>query len=130
MNTPETRLDESDAQRETRREAALRKWVGRGLLIFCAALVFGLFIRPNFVRARSTCSGSHPCLPYLEQLEGAKANWALEERRRPQDIPSVADLIGPTRYIARLPVCPLGGIYTYGRVDQKPTCSYPGHSLK
>ena len=130
MSTPETRPDESDAQRETRMEAALRKWVGRGLLIFCAALVFGSYSLYNFVRARSTCSGSHPCPANLMKIQGAKENWALEERRRPQDIPSVTNLCGPTGYIARPPVCPSGGIYTYGRVDQKPTCSFPGHSLK
>ena len=133
MNTPETRPDESDTQREPPMAAALRKWGSRGLWLFVASLALAI-VYPRFsVRARSSygCNTSiGNCLANLYRIQGAKETWALEERRRPQDIPSVADLIGPASYIARAPVCGSGGIYTYGRVDQKPTCSYPGHSLK
>ena len=113
-------------------EAALRKWVGRGLWLFVAALALAIVFQGHFVRARPTRCHENACLANLMQIQGAKENWALEERRRPQDIPSVTNLCGPTGYIARPPVCLSGGIYTYGRVDQKPTCSYPypGHSLK
>ena len=130
MNTPETRPDESDTQREPPMAAALRKWGSRGLWLFVAASALAITYPHFFVRARSSCVGSHPCIANLMQIQGAKENWALEERRRPQDIPSVADVIGADKWIARAPVCGAGGIYTYGRVDEKPTCSFPGHSLK
>ena len=113
--------------------AALRKRFGREVWLLVAVLAFAIVIgyRLNNVRAIPSCGGGgNPCIANLKQLEGAKANWALEEHRRSQDIPSVADLIGTNRYIDRVPVCLLGGTYTYGRVDQKPTCSLPGHSVK
>jgi len=131
MNTPETRLDESDAASTASaprvRQSRVILYVAIAVLAVPAVLYF------ISVSSVSRCGGRSPlnaCVANLKQIEGAKANWVLEYQRRPQDIPSIADLIGATRYIARLPACPSGGVYTYGRADKLPTCSIAGHSLE
>jgi len=85
---------------------------------------------PNFVRAR-TASQTNACIANLKQIEGAKANWALESRSTAAATPTDANLYGATAYIARTPVCPGGGVYTIGAVDTAPVCtlSASGHAL-
>ncbi len=51
------------------------------------------------------------CIETLSQIESAKQHWALELRKTEEDVPTEADLIGPTRYVRRLPECPSGGLY-------------------
>ena len=132
MNTPETRPDESDAASTASASRVRRRLVIQGLYVAIAVLAVPAllcFIHQSSIRCH-TMSPLNACVANLKQLEGAKANWVIEERRRPQDIPSIADLIGPTKYIARLPACGAGGVYTYGRADKLPTCSIAGHSLE
>jgi hypothetical protein len=71
------------------------------------------------------------CIANLKIIEGAKATWALESEKLPEDIPLPEDLYGVTKYFPAAPDCPDGGIYTLGRVDQKPMCSLrdKGHLL-
>ena len=59
----------------------------------------------------------------LKQIDGAKATWALEEKKHNVDVPGDADLFGATRYIRDKPECPANGVYTLQQVDAKPTCS-------
>jgi prepilin-type N-terminal cleavage/methylation domain-containing protein len=85
---------------------------------------------PNFVRAR-TNSQTNACIANLKQIEGAKANWALENKKTSAATPGAADLYGAAAYIARTPVCPGGGTYTINAVDTAPSCSLSasGHTL-
>ena len=85
---------------------------------------------PNFVRAR-TASQTNACIANLKQIEGAKANWALENKKTSSSTPGTTDLYGSAAYIARTPVCPGGGSYTIGAVDTAPSCSLSanGHAL-
>ncbi len=85
---------------------------------------------PNFVRAR-TNSQTNACIANLKQIEGAKANWALENKKTSSSTPADTDLYGASAYIARTPVCPGGGSYTPGAVDTAPSCSLSasGHTL-
>ena len=85
---------------------------------------------PNFVRAR-TSSQTNACVANLKQIEGAKANWALESRSTAAATPTEANLYGATAYIARTPLCPGGGTYTIGAVDTAPVCTLTavGHRL-
>jgi hypothetical protein len=69
------------------------------------------------------------CIANLKQIVGAKATWALEQKKSNSDIPTTNELYGVTNYIRDMPVCPRGGTYTLGRVDQKVRCSIPGHTL-
>src|SRR5215212_6702211 len=85
---------------------------------------------PNFVKAR-TASQKNACIANLKQIDGAKATWALEQKKTATDIPVVTDIYGPTLYIKDEPKCPGGGSYTFLNVDTKSACSLAsaGHSL-
>jgi hypothetical protein len=84
---------------------------------------------PSFVR---TCSRQekHPCINNLRQIEGAKEQWALENKRTAGDVLTKAEEHEINDYIkGGEPKCPAGGKYTYGRVGLPPTCSIRGHTL-
>ena len=86
---------------------------------------------PNFVKARKV-SQRNACIANLKQIDGAKATWALENKKKNTDTPTDADLFGANAYIRTKPECPGNGTYTLGQVDAKPTCSLgtsDGHKL-
>ena len=85
---------------------------------------------PNFVKARQS-SQLNACIANLKQIEGAKANWAMENRKTNADTPGVTDLFGNTAYIRVQPQCPGGGTYTLNNVATDPACSLSasGHVL-
>jgi len=68
------------------------------------------------------------CINNLRQLDGAKQQWALENRKTAEDVPGRQDLL-PYIRADRLPQCPGGGRYTVGAVNVSPTCTIPGHAL-
>lgn len=83
---------------------------------------------PNFVRARGTAQ-RNACINNLRQIDGAKEQWALENKKSSG---TAADSTGINAYIkGGAPSCPGGGTYTYQAVDTSPTCSLSasGHSL-
>ena len=77
---------------------------------------------PNFIKAREA-SQKNACIANMKQIDGAKATWALEEKKVNTDVPTDAMLFGPTLYIREKPSCPAGGTYTLAEVQIKPTCS-------
>ena len=86
---------------------------------------------PNFVRAR-TASQTNACIANLKQIDGAKATWALENKKVNSDTPVATDLFGASAYIRDTPACPGGGTYTLEVVSTKPACSLAsaaGHTL-
>jgi len=85
---------------------------------------------PNFVKARQASQKS-ACIANLKQLEGAKATWALENKKVDSDTPVDTDLFGSTLYIRVKPACPANGTYTIGAVNTTASCSLSasGHSL-
>src|SRR5678815_1257127 len=70
---------------------------------------------PNFVKAR-TASQKNACIANLKQMDGAKASWALEQKKNNADTPDDTDLFGATVYIREKPPCPANGTYTLGTV--------------
>ena len=86
------------------------------LLVIVAATIL-----PAFIRARST-SASNACVNHLRQIAGAKEQWAVENRKGTNDIPSWTD-IKPYLWHAETPHCPDGGTYILGRVGELPRCS-------
>jgi hypothetical protein len=60
-------------------------------------------------------------------VEGAKATWALEQKKNNSDTPNDSDLFGSTSYIREKPECPAGGTYALNAVDSKPTCTQSGN---
>ena len=85
---------------------------------------------PNFVKAR-TASQKNACIANLKQIDGAKATWALEQKKVNSNVPVATDLYGADAYIRDEPACPGGGTYTPAAVSSKPTCtlSTVGHTL-
>ena len=87
---------------------------------------------PNFIKAR-TASQKNACIANLKQIDGAKATWALEQKKNNADVCTMTtDLIGPTLYIRDEPACPAGGAYDALTVGVKTTCSLGatlGHTL-
>jgi len=80
---------------------------------------------PNFAKARAA-SQQNACINNLRQLDSAKQQWALEQGKKTTDVPTKADLLA---YLHQWPVCPQGGTYTIGAVNEPPTCSIPTHVL-
>ena len=82
---------------------------------------------PNFVKARGTAQ-KNACISNLRQIDAAKQQWALENKKAENDTPTRADL---KPYLAKkqFPVCPAGGAYTINPASKQPECSHEGHSL-
>jgi len=80
---------------------------------------------PNFVKARQV-SQRNACIANMKQIDGAKATWALENKKTSADVPADADLFGADKYIAKKPECPAGGNYTLNAVDTPPNCDKNG----
>ncbi|HTG45727.1 MAG TPA: prepilin-type N-terminal cleavage/methylation domain-containing protein [Verrucomicrobiae bacterium] len=81
---------------------------------------------PNLVKARGTAQ-KNACIKNLKQIDGAKEQWALENKK---SAGSLTDNTAVNNYIkAGAPVCPGGGSYTYGIVDTDPICTIAGHSI-
>jgi prepilin-type N-terminal cleavage/methylation domain-containing protein len=87
---------------------------------------------PNFVRARAT-SQMNACINNLRQIDGAKQQWALENKQVSTASPGQASI---QPYLGRgtggsWPSCPASGSYTIGIVSTPPSCSLAssGHQL-
>ncbi len=89
-------------------------------------LLWGVLFTPP---RRPGCSPKFVCIANLKPVEGAKATWALEHHKTTNDIAADSDFFGTNAYIRIKPQCPSGGSYKIGTVDQKTTCSIPGHTL-
>ena len=68
------------------------------------------------------------CLNNLRQIDGAKQQWALENKQ-PSDAIVVSQQVTAYFKEEALPRCPSGGTYTLKNINQLPTCSSPGHVL-
>ena len=76
---------------------------------------------PNFIHAR-LAKASNACVNNLRQIESAKEQWAMENNKRPDDIPPATEIVAYFKD-HRLPARPEGGTYTIGRVNEDPQCS-------
>ena len=117
VNTPEGCLTVGNSSQSYASSALLAPVAVVGMLSAIAI--------PNFVKARAT-SQQNACINNLRQIDGAKNEWALEKGKKAGDVPTKEDLLP---YLRSWPVCPQGGTYTIGAVNEKPTCSIPGHQL-
>jgi prepilin-type N-terminal cleavage/methylation domain-containing protein len=82
---------------------------------------------PNFVKARTTAQ-KNACINNLRQIDGAKEQWALENRKSEGAAITQSEV---DTYIKgqTTPTCPATGAYTYGNVGVKPQCNIGGHTL-
>lgn len=86
-------------------------------------------IAPSVLRARAEAA-REACISNLRKIDGAKAQWAMENHKSPTDVPSDTDLFGATRYIRTKPTCPARGIYQLEAVAQPPDCTEPAHVIQ
>ena len=68
------------------------------------------------------------CINNLRLIEAAKQQWALDNSKTDDDIPTVLDLLPYFRDDV-FPACPAGGTYTINAVGVPPACSVSGHVL-
>lgn len=72
----------------------------------------------------STASLYDQCLQNINIIDGVKQQWALDNNLPGSAMPTWGDLIKEFPYYLKAqPVCPCGGKYTIGMVDDMPTCS-------
>jgi regulator of replication initiation timing len=76
----------------------------------------------------SAAAQLNACINNLRQIDAAKQQWALENDKPANAIPTAQDLL-PYLPGGIFPVCPAGGAYTINAVSVPPTCSVPGHVL-
>ena len=77
---------------------------------------------PNFVRARTTAQ-KNACINNLRQMDGAKEQHALENRKKATDTYTLAEL-NPYLKGGATPLCPSTGVYSVGAtVADSPVCS-------
>lgn len=100
------------------------------LLAASAAIPVGVLAAvavPNFAKARHA-SEQNACLNNLRIIEGAKQQWALENKKIDSDEPTSDDL-KPYLPKGQFPACPAGGTYSINRLADSPQCSHEGHTL-
>ncbi len=68
------------------------------------------------------------CLQNLRAIDAAKQMWALEYKKEAKDTPTEKQLL-PYLKGGALPLCPAGGAYLIGTMDEPPICSVPGHVM-
>ena len=63
----------------------------------------------------------------LQQIDGAKERWALENRKGGTEAVVDSEI---NEYIkGGAPECPAGGEYSYNALGTPPSCTEPGHTL-
>lgn len=91
-------------------------------------VLLSLIAIPNFIKARNTAF-QNACVNNLRQMDAAKQQWALENTKKGDAIPTQADILPYIGHNGVMPVCRAGGTYTIRSVGELPTCSIPGHEL-
>lgn len=106
-------------QHLTRKDSSVTTGV---TILMLAALAVAI---PNFVRTRVT-PAQNSCINNLRQIDGAKQQWALQNRKSNSDVPTLADILP---YLAREMRCPQGmstdtfrSSYEIGAVTNHPKC--------
>ena len=94
------------------------------IVVAIIALLAAIAI-PNFIKARENSQRS-ACIANLKQIDGAKATWAMEQKKANSDTPQSSDLYGSTSYVKIEPSCPANGTYSLEQVDLRPTCTLSG----
>jgi len=104
--------------------------------IMIVVLIIGILMAiavPNFISARAN-SQKNSCIANLKQIESAKEQWAMVNKKGATDTPTSTDLVGDasTGFMKAYPSCPTGGTYTIGNMSTRPVCSKSssdGHTL-
>ena len=71
---------------------------------------------------------ANACINHLRQIDGAKQQWALENKKDANAVPAEKEIAAYLKANV-IPKCPAGGAYTLNAVGAVPTCTVPGHAL-
>ena len=88
------------------------------IVVMIIAILLAIAI-PNFLRARET-SRAKSCTGNLRQIETAKEQWAMDNKKSATDTPTSA-FLAPD-YMKTYPSCPSAGAYTIGDMSTRPVC--------
>ncbi|HEX4265045.1 MAG TPA: DUF4190 domain-containing protein [Verrucomicrobiae bacterium] len=102
-------------------------YISIGLSIFLIPMLAAIAI-PNFVKARDTAQ-KNVCINNLRTIDAAKQQWALENKKTGNDVPTPADLDPYIKGGFASLHCPKDGVYNINRVAEAPTCSITEHVL-
>lgn len=94
--------------------------------ILIVVMIIGILLAiavPTMFNA-SERARANACRANLRQIQAAKEQWALVNRRPGTATPSWANLV--PQFLQRQPQCPAGGNYTLRNVRTRPTCSIGG----
>lgn len=81
---------------------------------------------PNLVRAKKNAQ-VNGCKANLRTIEFAITQWGLEKRKADDAEVSLEEL--KDYFKDGIPRCPSGGDYELTTVEEKPTCTVPGHTI-
>jgi prepilin-type N-terminal cleavage/methylation domain-containing protein len=101
------------------------------IVVAIIGLLVGIAV-PNFIKTRAQAQ-KNTCIENLSQIESAKQVWGVENGKKDGDLVVEADLIGPSLYIKKKPVCPAGGEdYDYTTIGRNAVCPNAaiGHALE
>ena len=99
------------------------KWLVMLIVLLVAAAA--VIVHPELLSLRRG-PAPNSCINILRQIDGAKLQWAMENHKLTNDVPSWQDI---QPYLHTPVSCPQGGTYTLGRVADLPACSILAHKL-
>ena len=117
--TQDARID-ADESVTPRRKRSIRPSLARILLYGVPLLLLLAVGLPNYLRAKGTAC-KNACINNLRQIDGAKEQWALENK-----IPAGSS-VSPEQLAPYLkggwPTCPGGGSYVAGDIGAPAQCT-------
>ena len=102
-------------------------YVGIAWALIMIPLLLAIAI-PNFVKARDMAQ-MNLCINNLRQIDAAKNEWALENSKTTNNVPTAQELNPYIKGGFAALHCPAGGTYAIGPLSQQPACSIPMHTL-
>ena len=99
--------------------------------IMIVVLIIGILMSiavPGFLQARTSGRRS-ACIGNMKQVETAKNQWAMDNKKSNGDAVAFTDLVGSTLYLKSTPSCPSAGTYTVNVIGTDIVCDFTGHVL-
>lgn len=96
------------------------------IVVVIIGLLLGIAI-PNYLNAR-TRTQKTTCISNQIEIDTAKELWAIENRMAPGTAVTSADLWPTYLRGPNFPICPSGGVYAIGVVNDSSSCSIVTHS--
>jgi len=106
--------------RKEERVVATVTFVVAVIALYASSVGFNLSKRPPV-------SPLNRCINNPRQIDCATIQWAIENHKDTNAIPTWSDLVP---YVKNSLKCPSGGTYTLGSTSRMPTCSIRDHNFQ